>query len=66
MNKELHKTLLENEVFKILFEELKKQRPVVAHYDIISHNGEQVLASMLIQQGYDKAMAVINPFGEQK
>lgn len=69
MNKSLHLTLLENEVFRQLYEELKKQRPIVAHYELIgdNDNSKQVLASILIQQGYDRAIQLINPFtGEQK
>lgn len=67
MNKELHKTLLENEVFKLLLEDLKKSRPIIAQYDWKHDNIAEVRANLLIQQGYDRALQIINPFnGEQK
>ncbi len=64
MNRELHKTLLESDIFKMLLEDLHKARPHIAKYDIKAQNGEQVLADHLFQQGYDLAMTIINPFKE--
>ena len=65
MNREVHKTLLEDDRFIMLLEDLRKSRPNIAKYDIKAHNGEQVLADHLFQQGYDLAMAIVNPFKKE-
>lgn len=66
MNKALLTTLYENPVFVQLVEEMKKTRPIVPMYDWSKDNIEEVKAKSLIQQGYDRAMIVINPFGDIK
>jgi hypothetical protein len=66
MNRELLKTLHEQPVFQVLLSELNKMRPVVPQYDYKSCNIEEIKAKSSMQQGFDLAMQVLNPFGEHK
>ena len=67
MNRALLQTLHEQEVFKQLLAELKKTRPIIPNYDWKSDNIEEVKAKSCIQQGFDLAMQVLDPFtGERK
>lgn len=67
MNRELLKTLHEQEVFRLLLLELRKIRPIIPQYDWKSDNIDELKAKSCIQQGFDLAMQVLDPFtGEQK
>ncbi len=66
MQKELLRTLHEEQVFQVLLRELEQSRPIVPRYDHKSDNYREVCSNMLIQQGFDRAMAIINPFKEPK
>lgn len=67
MNRELLRTLHEQQVFKQLLEELRKVRPIIPNYDWKSDNIEEIKAKSCMQQGFDLALQVLDPFtGERK
>lgn len=67
MNRELLKTLHEQEVFRVLLLELRKIRPIIPQYDWNTDNISELKAKSCMQQGFDLAMKVLDPFtGEQK
>ena len=67
MNQELLKNLHELPEFQVLLKELEKNKPIIPQYDYKSDNIMEVRACLLLKQGYDRAMLIINPFkGEPK
>jgi hypothetical protein len=51
--------LQSTEVFQILLEELKANRPVIPGYDWQKDNTEEIKAKSLLAQGFDLAMALM-------
>jgi len=66
MNKQILQNLHEQPEFRMLLDALEKSRPIVPQYDPAVDNYRLVCSNMLIQQGFDRALQIINPFKERK
>lgn len=57
----MRQKLLETEEYRYMLEYLKYSRPVVPKIDPAVDNDRAVLSNMLIQQGFDLAVSILNP-----
>ena len=62
---EFLKSLHEAPEFQLLLEKLKKERPVIPTYDYLNPESiERIKAMSLMQQGFDNAVKIINPWSQ--